>query len=116
MNRGRLGHRQQVAEEEWGAEGQAEGLEERPAEGPEEGGQDGPAEGPAGVATAGAEYPQSAGHVGEDNMDAKEDMEETAGDGTGLGRSRLQSPPLPWEDYTLCEISRETTDLSLIHI
>ena len=83
MNRGRLGLRLQVAEEEWGAEGQAEGLEERPAEGPEEGAQDGPAEWPAGGATAGAEHPQYAGHVGEDNMDAQEDVEETA-----VGRGR----------------------------
>ena len=84
MNRGRLGLRLQVDEEEWGAEGQAEGLEKRPAEGPEEGGQDGPAEGPAGGATAGVEHPQSAGHVGEDNMDAQEDIEEMAG-GRGRG-------------------------------
>ena len=84
MNRGRLGLRLQVTEDEWGTERQAEGLEERAAEGPEEGGQDGPAEGPAGGATAGVEQPQSAGHVGEDNMDAQEDMEETAG-GRGLG-------------------------------
>ena len=83
MNRGRLGLRLQVAEEEWGAEGQAEGLEERPAEGPEEGAQDRPAEWPAGGATAGAEHPQYAGHVVEDNMDAQEDMEETA---RGRGR------------------------------
>ena len=79
MNRGRLGLRLQVAEEEWGAEGQAERLEKRPVEGPEEGVQDGPAEGPAGGTTARAEHPQSAGHLGEDNMDAQEDMEETAG-------------------------------------
>ena len=84
MNRGRLGLRLQVAEEERGAEGQPEGLEKRPAEGPEEGGKDVPAEGPAGGATAGAEHPQSAGHVGEDNMDAQEDIEETAG-GRGPG-------------------------------
>ena len=112
MNRGRLGLRLQVAEDEWDAEGQAEGLdkrpaegpeegtldgpaewpaggatagaEERPAEGPEEGAQDGPAEWPAGGATAGAEHPQYAGHVGEDNMDAQEHMEATAG-GRGRG-------------------------------
>ena len=35
-------------------------------------------------ATAGAEHPQCAGHVVEDNMDAQEDMEETAG-GRGRG-------------------------------
>ena len=84
MNRGRLGLRLQVAEEEWAAEGSAEGLEERPAEGPEEGAQDGPTEWPAGGATAGAEHPRYAGHVVEDNMDAQEDMEETAG-GRGRG-------------------------------
>ena len=89
MSRGRLGLRLQVAEEEWGVEGQAEGLEERPAERPEEGAQDGPAERPAGGATAGAEHPQSAGHVGEDNMDAQEDMEETAG-----GRARARTTTL----------------------
>ena len=36
-------------------------------------------------ATAGAEHPQCAGHVVEDNMDAQEDMEETAG-GRGRGQ------------------------------
>ena len=82
MNRGRLGLRLQVAEEEWGAEGQAEGLEERSVEGREEGAQDGPAEWLARGATAGAEHPQYAGHVGE-NMDAQEGMEETA-----MGRGR----------------------------
>ena len=84
MNRGRLGLRLQLAEKERGAEGYAEGLEEQPAEGPEVGAQDGPAEWPAGGATAEAERPQYAGHVVEDNMDAQEDMEETAG-GRGRG-------------------------------
>ena len=84
MNRGRLGLRLQVIEEEWDTEGQAEGLEERLAEGPEKGAQDGPVEWPAGVATAGPEHQQSEGPVGEDNMDAQKDMEETAG-GRGRG-------------------------------
>ena len=84
MNRGRLGLRLQVAEEAWGAEGQAEGLKERPTEGPEQGAQDGAVERPARGATAGAEHPQSEGHVDEDNMDAQKDLAEAAG-GRGRG-------------------------------
>ena len=55
-------------------------------EGPEEGAQDGRTSGMAGGrGNTVAEHPQYAGYVGEDNMDAQEDMEETAG-GRGRGQ------------------------------
>ena len=63
----------------WASRGARGTVAEGLAEGPERGAQDGPVEWPAGVATAGAEHPQSEGHVGEDSMDAQKYMEETAG-------------------------------------